>query len=90
MPYFGAFSFGFYSVSAIHVPLQQQAIAVITVAIFELLLLGRIARSNKSNNVIRQIWNVRASDWLNKCAITAPKSVQVENNCTLFYRENCI
>ena len=28
------------------------------------------------------------SDWLNKCAITAPKSVQFENNCTLFYRGN--
>jgi len=35
---------------------------------------------------------VHASDWLNKCAIiekcaiTAPKSGQFENNCTLFYR----
>ena len=57
MPYFGTFSFGFYSVSAIQVPLQrqQQVTAVTTVAIFELLLLGRIARGNKSDNVIRQI-----------------------------------
>ena len=57
MPYFGAFSFGFYCVSASQVPLQrqQQATAVITVAIFELLLLGWIARSNKSDNVIRRI-----------------------------------
>ena len=57
VPYFSAFSFSFYSISAIQVPLQrqQQATAVITVAIFELSLLGRIARSNKSNNMIRRI-----------------------------------
>ena len=75
MLYFAAFSFGFYSISAIQVPLQrqQQATAVITVAIFELLLLGWIARSNKSDNVIRQVWNVHAFDWLNKCAITVYK-----------------
>ena len=52
MPYFGPFLFGFYSVSAIQVSLQQQqqVTAVITVAIFELLLLGWIVRSNKSDN----------------------------------------
>jgi len=35
MPHFGAFSFGFYNVSAIQVPLQRQqvATAAITVAI---------------------------------------------------------
>ena len=57
MPYFGAFLFGFYSVAAIEVALQRQqvATAVITVAIVELLLLGRIRRNNKSDNVIRQI-----------------------------------
>ena len=27
------------------------------------MLLGRVARDNYSDNVIRQIWNVRASDW---------------------------
>ena len=26
------------------------------------------------------------TDWTNKCAITDPKGVQLENNCTLFYR----
>ena len=92
MPYFSAFLFGFYNVSAIQVPLQQQQVAkaVIAVAIFELLFLGWIARNIKSDNVIRQIWNIRTSDWLNKYAITAPKSVQFENNCTLFCRGNRI
>jgi len=57
MPYFGAFSCGFYSISAIQVPLQRQQVvtAAITVAIFELLLLGRITWNNKNDNVIRQI-----------------------------------
>ena len=57
MPYFSAFLFGFYNVSAIQVPLQQQQVAkaVIAVAIFELLFLGWIARNIKSDNVIRQI-----------------------------------
>ena len=57
MPYFGAFSFGLYSVSTIQVPLQRQQVttAAITVAIFELLLLWQIALNNKNDNVIRQI-----------------------------------
>ena len=48
MPYFGAFSFGFYNVSSIQVPLQQQQVvtAEIIVAIFQLLLLGWIVQNN--------------------------------------------
>ena len=49
---------GFYSVSSIQVPLQRQQVAtdVITVAIFELLLLGWSRSIINSNNMIRQIW----------------------------------
>ena len=35
-------------------------------------------RDNYSDNVIRRFGNVRASDWLKKCAITAKKVCNVK------------